>query len=232
MTTFNEALHPRETRGRFATKTTAEADGGLGALAVPGEPLPAAPHPYMVPSGTTVVAVRQDGQWVHGRVRDDELDRRGLVTLHSDGARIVCARHELVVDVDPAQYDGDDVDTLADVFGWAAKEWETYYDADEVREVEHLQSVDGVADSIDAMAPPGRAELYEQLAARPAELGPDGQVRVVVSTSGQDLRVDHRPVPEWPRGVPEPELSLEYGDSGNLVVRVRVGDDTVDVFDN
>ncbi|WP_265523619.1 hypothetical protein [Oerskovia flava] len=131
--TFDETVHPRESTGRFATKGTTEAEGGLNALRGDGDdrPLvggifPAPPHPGMVPPGTSGAAVRRDGQWLRGRVLDLEISAGRVVRVVADGQMLVATSDEVLVDVDPSEYDGDDVDTVADVFGWSARDWESY----------------------------------------------------------------------------------------------------------
>jgi len=117
------------TGGQFATQPKTES---------PVE-LEAGPQPL---AEGTRAAIRNpwdsNGSWLHGEVTHDVPgfpDKIG-VRLPAADTVYVTDPADVLVDVDPWEYEGDDVDTLAQAFSWNAKDWESYHDGRGEREQE------------------------------------------------------------------------------------------------
>ena len=171
-------------------------------------------------------------RWLYG-VADTDVGQ--AIVVLDDGTRRLVPASDVVVSVGPGEYDGDDVDTVADAFGWSPDDIGKYYDAREAREQQALRdelheasTVDGIRASIEALSPADRDALLEQLAASPATRSPDGNIRAVVSTSSMDVSLDDDEPNLTDHGAwgalfhqqgGVPDLDLEYGDDGALVTR-------------
>lgn len=122
--------------GQFSVSTKDEPDLSLAAAATAAAA--AAPE---LPDGQAVAirnTLSDHPKWLHGTVtRDAPLGQGKVGVLIGEGETTntyVVDASSVVPFVEPAEYDGDDADTMAEAFGWSGDDWGYYYDGRAERE--------------------------------------------------------------------------------------------------
>ncbi|WP_156250935.1 hypothetical protein [Pseudactinotalea terrae] len=197
MTTFDESQvrrvqHGVSTGGQFATQPKAES----------GVELAAVPQPL---AEGTQAAIRNpwdsNGSWLHGQVTYDVPgfpDKIGIRLPAADTVYVTDPA-DILADVDPWEYDGDDVDTLAQAFSWSAKDWESYHDSREAREQEQAFEA-GKSEATELEHPAGAGTVQTWV-------GDDGvPVFQIDSNATGRIRVNLNDAPVWD-GDPETDES-------------------------